>query len=759
MKKIIKYTLAGFSLFFLAINAAGESDDKPEVLAQYKEGGGVATSKKVGTQNQDGTYTITLETFATGTTTSIETSVPADVVLVLDLSTSMCASRGTRTRVNNTGLSYDMVVNARSVSDNYLYYYSSTYRQIFAEKDGNNYYLYVNRDGSNERRYLTVNNQGIVNGTTSSKSSAAKATTSNGIIASSNNSNSSNTSVFFSGSSRIFALKEAVCAFINTINQKDIENGQNGVRLGNKISILTFESDVTVHQQLEFIENISLDGLKQKVWDFSLRTGTQPSEGIDEANSQLTARGHTGTIGKDFTRTLVVFTDGDPYDSPKYVAVNNARTSKNSLGATVYTVGMFDSSPSTGSDRWNFLNFMSSNYPNAYQEGNSDNGNTMHSGDGGSDKGFYKDASKAEVDLTAIFTEIANASGGSEKTIGASTQVRDVVSSSFAISFPDGVTTAEQKQAWVNTNVSVYTSAIAADGKSWGTETTYSAATIQYKEETDADGVKYDAIWVEGFDYSLADQVDENNYTVTAGNWVGLRYSDANTPFYAGKKLVIRFNVRIEGDVTGGITGTNTKASGVYVYDEETKEYHSVNTYEVPSKVLSVTIKISKKGLRSGESATFLINKTTPLKDENGNIVYNAIGKPEPDPENWDTDHKIILTNKSTVNGQEVIKTLMGLDPGYVYEVVEDDWSWAYTMTGSGQSMTTSSVTINPFRFQNTEKTTISGQPVRKHAEAVSINHFGRYVVVNGVQTQTENYKSSKTTFSSENTNANNGGQ
>lgn len=84
MKHIYHTILVGLSLLAAATTVRAQ-----DVLSKYKEGGGVATSKTVGSQNEDGSYTITLETFATGTSALIPTSTPADVVLVLDFSKSM----------------------------------------------------------------------------------------------------------------------------------------------------------------------------------------------------------------------------------------------------------------------------------------------------------------------------------------------------------------------------------------------------------------------------------------------------------------------------------------------------------------------------------------------------------------------------------------------------------------------------------------------------------------------------------------------
>ena len=658
MKHIYHTILVGLSLLAAATTVRAQ-----DVLSKYKEGGGVATSKTVGSQNEDGSYTITLETFATGTSALIPTSTPADVVLVLDFSKSMV--------------------------DNY----------------------YTNKDGVTK--------------------------------------------------TRLAALADAVNTFVEEIAYNDAydDKGQrrkdqdgNETTLGNRLAIITYSSEATtvVSYQDVFDNQATIKSTFATAVEEREGSGTRTDLAMSAAQTMLTNTVVPYRTGRseESNKVVVLFTDGAPASRQNEFntgyansAINTANGIKTATAydAVIFTVGLVESDDRNYANCITFMKYVSSNYPNATSMTNA--------GTGGTDDGeYFQDATQA--DLSDIFKSISQASGGSAETIGASTQVRDVVSSSFAIAFPSTVTTDAQKQEWINNNVKVYTSTIETDGKDWGEWEEYSDATVTYYTATDESGEEYDAINVQGFDYSAPDVVDADGYVITAGNWVGLRYKSSTETEYAGKKLVIQFNVNIEEGVTGGITGTNTRASGVYVQDEETGEYTCVNEYEVPTKTLSITIKISKEGLRSGESATFLIKKANPKKDADGNIVYNAIGKPEPDESTWDTDHKVILTNKSATDGEVVIKTLYGLDPNYVYEVVEDDWGWAYDMTGTGSSMTTSSVTINPFKFTNKEKTQINGKPVRKHAEAVTINHFG-YTITGGEfeGKQEEHYKSSKTKF------------
>ena len=132
-------------------------------------------------------------------------------------------------------------------------------------------------------------------------------------------------------------------------------------------------------------------------------------------------------------------------------------------------------------------------------------------------------------------------------------------------------------------------------------------------------------------------------------------------------------------------------------------------------------------------------NKT--IAENKAAMEYNAIGKPKPSG-NWEDWSKVILTNKGA-DRAEVTKTLMALDPHYIYRVQEDAWGWAYEMTGAlinNEIPNTSIVEVNPFTFTNEDK-----EGVVKHAEAVTINHFGYSIQTGEFQgQQEEHYKSSK---------------
>ena len=120
---IFRYIAIAATLLAAAVNAS----------AQYNITNGVGTSKKA-TQIDAETYTIRLETFATGTTTVTETDTPVNVVLVLDVSGSMAWPKGDYSQSTKTSYSYNDIVEG-DMEYFRKYSTSSSYiEKIFGEK-------------------------------------------------------------------------------------------------------------------------------------------------------------------------------------------------------------------------------------------------------------------------------------------------------------------------------------------------------------------------------------------------------------------------------------------------------------------------------------------------------------------------------------------------------------------------------------------------------------------------------------------------
>lgn len=742
MKNIFKFITLGIALLAGTVAANAQT---------WNTEGGVSTAKTVSAPDENGLYTITLETYATGESSITETGIPVDIVLVLDVSGSMNQNMTSYTYTERASQAYSY-----SSYGNNTYYYKHTdgeYYEVQRYREGgywtgyrdyalryyaDNRWYYLSGTGVTTTRPTNYDNEGDTIWT--------------GVLYS----RSSNTQT------KMAALKTAVTAFVNEVHHNSLYDTKGKLRdtpLDNQISVVKFANDRYYSSESSITEGNHhgygvgsdsdqiqdgdynytevLKGFK----DVSTTAGVnsllqQDQGGVNALVSGGATAAHYGITkakylldtvkDRESNKVVVFFTDGIPgltgwLNSFANGAIDAALDIKKPVdqggyGATLFTIGVFDNLGQDATRATNYMNYVSSNYPEA------ENMTTPHSG---SDQGYYQDASNA--DLTAIFKDIASSASQSDATVNASTQIRDVVSNSFIL--PEGADADD---------VTFYVMDITEDGNDWENQQTPAGVTAVFKTATGSDGVERKMLSVEGFDFTKDDIRDADGFTTreNMGNFVGERYKPDGSTFWAGRKLVIEFKVQANGQATGGDgSATNHPDSGVYVYNPDTDTYTNINSYPVPHTNLPLIIKIKKDGLRHGESATFEIHMCEPLKDDDGNILYNAIGKPRPDTtteKNWS---KVILTNKGA-DGDPVEKVLMALDPHYVYSIVEDDWAWSYTLSGSGTTLTTSEVEVNPFIFHNTEK-----EGVVKHAEAVSINHFA--TSAEGEAT-TEEYHSSK---------------
>ena len=93
MKKIYRFIFTAVALLSIIPLAFGDGEGTttPQKGPDYylNDDGSIGYMKSISEPNSDGVYYITLESFATGESVNISKSVPADIVLVLDMSGSM----------------------------------------------------------------------------------------------------------------------------------------------------------------------------------------------------------------------------------------------------------------------------------------------------------------------------------------------------------------------------------------------------------------------------------------------------------------------------------------------------------------------------------------------------------------------------------------------------------------------------------------------------------------------------------------------
>lgn len=687
--------LVAFSAAALAFDLTASAQNLDD--GTYKVDNGIAYAKRA-ILNNDGTYTIDLETFVTGEVTQTFESVPVDVVLVLDVSGSMNDAISTISSYDPADVT-SLTYRNNAGQTNYYYNYNGTYRLISVSRGGN---------PGNRRYYLT-----FTAGRTYYINSSGNVVTNEPTDVTSQDTNllSSNVQLYTyqtTTTTKMDALKTAVNAFIDQIAHNDLYEDDTNDKprteaLGNQISIVKFAGGGNYGTYTTDITDIGNERNNSGYNKTQVRIGftTTATEtnvtALKNAVNTLVAGGPTAadhgmnlarllinSLGSDRSnsnKTVVFFTDGEPNHQSGFnttVATTAIGYSKQIKDITygegddathpaVFSVGVFDDTPTPGGNLDNFMNFISSNYPNATAY---NNGGTQASSD------YYMDASGGTAeDLKAIFTAIAHASGGSGNTqvSGGSSVTVDIVSSSFSV--PQGF---EQNPGnAVTVLVAPCNSITTIDGKDYlvfGDEKAPSeyglpAITPSISEEDNK-------ISTTGFDYSA--------------NWCGpdpTSTSAVHNYAYHGYKQIIRFVITVKDDAVGGpAVDTNDADSGIYL-EGATEPLVKFNR---PTVKLPVQIWIQKVGLQGEDSAVFTLSRAP--------FTENF----DPETATWENFTKIVVgPNDLDPETGLYIKKQVGLNPDYYYRIKEDAWAFGYTYQLGGVKYTVGDNVTNPFEFEN----------------------------------------------------------
>ena len=256
------------------------------------------------------------------------------------------------------------------------------------------------------------------------------------------------------------------------------------------------------------------DSIKTAISKLSASGTTRASYGMEMANKVFENNPNTPSEGR--SRVVVFFTDGEPgysgYETDEAGrAIAQAHATKHTYGAKVFSVGMFDDPSDEVKD---FMNYVSSNYPNANASEPSHIWEdwTINSGDPDADK-YYMTVKGG--DLSTVFEKISGSILTPNVKADANTVLTDKLSQYFDF---DGVSVDEDGTVdGVTVNKVAYlgNNTWAANGKD-----------ITSEVAVDLSGR---TVTVSGFDYS-----DEEN-VVTDG-------TNGTNP--SGYKLVVTFNVK-----------------------------------------------------------------------------------------------------------------------------------------------------------------------------------------------------------------------
>lgn len=494
------------SLVALPSFAEGEEESAGDTGMPYiKDHGGTVIKdglvmSKTIKEGENGQFLLTLEAYATGSTTTTTTKDPVDIVLVLDVSGSM-----------------DDYMETYSVSPGGTYYYYDE-GSLFSPAGYKQAY-YCSRC---EEWYTAQHNYSHYNGERLTPKTSAE----------------SSGTQFYSAVTKITALKTAVNAFIDNVAKESPDSNIAIVKFaGNKWDTVgndTYEKGRYTYNYSQIVQNLTTvdetgaSSLKTAVNGLIAAGTTLANYGMEHAQTII-----NGAKGNGRQKVVVMFTDGEPNGIEKVSgfekevansAINTSKSIKDA-GATVYTIGCFgslDADKKANVDT--YMNYVSSNYPKATSM-------TADPGAQAEEPNYYKTVSSA-ADLNNIFTDISHTIGGTDVKLTSTSVLRDVISDYFKL--PQG---ADKDSI---TAYSVDCTAVNDDGT--------------YTWSANHDGTKYSAtvddktINVTGFDY--------------AANWVGKDTTTGkmHTP---AKKLVVEIPIVPEQDATGSVK-TNGDASGIY---------------------------------------------------------------------------------------------------------------------------------------------------------------------------------------------------
>ena len=537
--------------------------------------------------NEDGSYTITLEAYATGSQfiTEVTEDIPTDIVLVLDQSGSMADSFTSSYKYDSYS---DMTNSDYYYQQNNLFYKldDGSYAQVSVSLEwiwtgflqGDFEYTYSWSEGL----YVSYGENGIPDIHDELYLRTAVETT------------------------RLEALKNAVTAFADAVAEK--AKGEDGTLgtgddVNHRIAVVGFASSGTEYNKDKYENTEVFVGATQYTYGNSAIA--QYSNALQSMNTSIGKNNIANSIkaldayGGTFTdlgmemangilnvnkieegtkrnRVVIVFTDGLPgtgrYDSTVgNAAISQGSTAKSTYGATVYTVGIFDGADATSAGNSSGNDTQKANW---FMQNLSSNNGTVRS------PSYYLSAADADA-LNDIFEKISQQieTGGSSTTLSSETVIKDIIAPAFTL--PKGAAA---------DSITLETWEYNGPGRDW----TKNADAMGAWATVDGDQVS-----VTGFNF--------------AEHYVGT-VTDNGTVTYRGHKLVISFTVSPKADFLGGNNVYTNANAGVY---ENSSAINPVLTFERPE----VNVPIGDVSVTATEKNVYLLNGLTAAQLKEGATV------------------------------------------------------------------------------------------------------------------------------------------
>ncbi|MCI6806969.1 MAG: S-layer homology domain-containing protein [Clostridiales bacterium] len=539
-----------------------------------EDSGDNTTFRKTISENDDGSYKVTLEAWATGKTIVEETKIPLDIVLVLDKSGSMEETFSTKSetiyrKIESSDFRYNEYYWNWSADNIGLWYkvgekyYKVNVDRSYDARKVHFVYTYTYQDsngqmqtiGTSTRRYRDPGydfyRKEVVNSTTT----------------------------------KMDALKEAATSFATTVQRKAAED-----KLEHRIAVVSYSTDAYIatgsnaeSALVEVNKGTGLETVKNAINNLEADGGTQIDLGIKKANEIFAA--NEIEEGKR-ARVVIAFTDGTPglygywaadgwHGSNNFnthetanAAIQAAYSSINTYKASVYTIGIFDGAdnatlPNYTKDaevKWNyttrkweyvdrdvaaqavansnrFMHLVSSNYPTAKSM---EDAGKINSELG--ENSFYLAASSAG-ELSEVFDAIGNTISTVTTTLNDKATIVDKVPSNFTIS-----ANAE--------NISLKVANCIGENNEALTFATPEAAPEAVKAKRQGN-----TVLVNGFNFS--------------DKWCG-KENDA----YRGQKLIVSFDITHNN--YGGTQPTN---DGACIKDARGESFIDVDNPSIPVKI------------------------------------------------------------------------------------------------------------------------------------------------------------------------------
>ncbi len=753
MKKIFSFLLTGAALLTLIPIIAADGDTPQREPDYYlNDDGSVGFMKKISEPNTKGVYTITLESFATGESVKISKSIPADIVLVLDMSGSMAEnmSGGTASASNPSRLS----VMKEAVAG------------FIEQIDINDKYVKYVAEGSpeNVERTAPLGNRIAIVTFASDVNTVSELT-------------------------RVDTGKSTLLQRVNGLN-----NPTGGTRsdLGLERAFNLLDPLDDTHQLLttvlftdgnpgggndwERTESVQIGRSRPNQWSqwtYTNATVLTGGQGYNESGEyQYSTTTRNGEFVWQTANKAIKFAND----------IKNIPGNNSDIISKVYTVSVItDDASSDYTDV--YLGKTSSNYNNAtmmaeltevtevtawqYNSSNPQTTRIRHSvswnssnkwanGNGTAipeEEQKYAFATTDAQKLKEVFETIAGESGGGSEDLGeeAVSEV-DVVSSSFALPAGTDVSgikvyiekctgrQAPKEYIDIYDNNTVKTGTfLQFEGRRGPINTVNHTNLTGYTYDDDGDPTtaevpvddkitvtlgksgndpndpdKLDVINVDGFNYG--------------GNWCGPVFEEGHDGEYDhvvrwnGYKVVVTIPIEMDKNAVGGPDSpTNAEGSGIKVKGNLVAEFKS------PKVSLPINIHIRKEGLDEGESAKFLIERKLVSEDDSKWVEVSSV---------FVTRQK----NQAKEGTNAPISKVVGMpsvddqDRPFVYRVRESNWNWSYDLTNikgpdggsignvSTKSATSDELVSNPFIFVNKKKDNIDFSV--RHAESKASNTF-----------------------------------